>query len=99
MANNAEKVKEVEEEDMFAQKKDYRNPLVPVGALATAGVLVVGLWGFRHGNQMLAQYMMRARVVLQGATVALMVGSAYYGMPNTFQNKAGVPEAPGVKPT
>ncbi|KAG0470279.1 hypothetical protein HPP92_016979 [Vanilla planifolia] len=34
----------------------------------------------RQGNSQLGQKLMRARVVVQGATVALMVGSAgYYG--------------------
>ncbi|XP_026661593.1 RING-H2 finger protein ATL48-like [Phoenix dactylifera] len=65
-------------EDLFEQKKPVRNPLVPVGALLTAGVLTAGLISFRQGNSQLGQKLMRARVVVQGATVALMVGSAYY---------------------
>jgi len=44
----------------------------------TAGVLTAGLISFRQGNSQLGQKLMRARVVVQGATVALMVGSAYY---------------------
>lgn len=48
------------------------------GALATAGVLTAGLISFRRGNSQLGQVLMRARVVVQGATVALMVGTAYY---------------------
>lgn len=48
------------------------------GALLTAGVLTAGLISFRQGNSQLGQKLMRARVVVQGATVALMVGSAYY---------------------
>ncbi|RWW12334.1 hypothetical protein BHE74_00049147 [Ensete ventricosum] len=48
------------------------------GALITAGVLTAGLISFRQGNSQLGQKLMRARVVVQGATVALMVGSAYY---------------------
>jgi Hypoxia induced protein conserved region len=48
------------------------------GALLTAGVLTAGLISFRQGNSNLGQKLMRARVVVQGATVALMVGSAYY---------------------
>ncbi|KAG1364063.1 RING-H2 finger protein ATL48 [Cocos nucifera] len=65
-------------EDLFGQKKRVKNPLVPVGALLTAGVLTAGLISFRQGNSQLGQKLMRARVVVQGATVALMVGSAYY---------------------
>ncbi|KAH0922286.1 LOW QUALITY PROTEIN: hypothetical protein HID58_022304 [Brassica napus] len=65
-------------EDLFQEKKRVRNPLVPLGALATAGVLTAGLISFRRGNSQLGQVLMRARVVVQGATVALMVGTAYY---------------------
>ncbi|KAI4374566.1 hypothetical protein MLD38_012547 [Melastoma candidum] len=67
-------------DDFFAEKQRVRNPLVPVGALMTAGVLTAGLISFRQGNSRLGQMLMRARVVVQGATVALMVGTAsYYG--------------------
>jgi hypothetical protein len=48
------------------------------GALMTAGVLTAGLISFRRGNSQLGQVLMRARVVVQGATVALMVGTAFY---------------------
>ncbi|EEF52038.1 RING-H2 finger protein ATL48 [Ricinus communis] len=65
-------------EQLFEEKKRVRNPLVPVGALMTAGVLTAGLISFRRGNSHLGQILMRARVVVQGATVALMVGTAYY---------------------
>lgn len=44
----------------------------------TAGVLTAGLISFKQGNSLLGQKLMRARVVVQGATVALMVGTAYY---------------------
>ncbi|KAD4586665.1 hypothetical protein E3N88_24266 [Mikania micrantha] len=51
-----------------------------VGALITAGVLTAGLISFKQGNSQLGQTLMRARVVAQGGTVALMVGTAaYYG--------------------
>jgi len=46
------------------------------GALITAGVLVGGLVAFKQGKKNLSQQMMRARIVAQGATVALMVGSS-----------------------
>ncbi|GFY95999.1 hypoxia-responsive family protein [Actinidia rufa] len=48
------------------------------GAFMTAGVLAAGLISFKRGNSQLGQQLMRARVVVQGATVALMVGTAYY---------------------
>lgn len=44
----------------------------------TAGVLTAGLISFKKGNSHLGQQLMRARVVAQGATVALMLSSAYY---------------------
>lgn len=48
------------------------------GAFLTAGVLAAGLISFKRGNSQLGQQLMRARVLVQGGTVALMVGSAYY---------------------
>ncbi|KAH7848017.1 hypothetical protein Vadar_032837 [Vaccinium darrowii] len=65
-------------EGLFEKKKRVKNPLVPIGALITAGVLTAGLISFKMGNSQLGQHLMRARVVAQGATVALMVGTAYY---------------------
>ncbi|CAA2944457.1 RING-H2 finger ATL48-like [Olea europaea subsp. europaea] len=65
-------------EELFQEKRRVRNPFVPIGALITAGVLTAGLISFRQGNSNLGQKLMRARVVAQGATVALMVGTAYY---------------------
>ncbi|CAA2989399.1 RING-H2 finger ATL48-like [Olea europaea subsp. europaea] len=65
-------------EELFQEKKRVRNPFVPIGALVTAGVLTAGLISFRQGNSNLGQKLMRARVVAQGATVALMLGTAYY---------------------
>ncbi|XP_010271994.1 PREDICTED: RING-H2 finger protein ATL48-like [Nelumbo nucifera] len=69
---------ESELENLFNEKKRTKNPFVPIGALLTAGVLTAGLISFRQGNSQLGQKLMRARVVVQGATVALMVGTAYY---------------------
>mmetsp|Transcript_17294 Transcript_17294/g.33042 ORF Transcript_17294/g.33042 Transcript_17294/m.33042 type:complete len:108 (-) Transcript_17294:205-528(-) len=78
--------KEVQmEQDMFAPSVKKRNPLVLVGAIGTAGVLVMGLAAFRNGNQNMSQSMMRTRVVFQGVTVALMVatsGAAGISMPD-----------------
>ncbi|KAL3526439.1 hypothetical protein ACH5RR_011095 [Cinchona calisaya] len=65
-------------EHLFEDKKRVRNPLVPISAFITAGVLTAGLISFRQGNSQLGQKLMRTRVVVQGATVALMVGTAYY---------------------
>ncbi|XP_051139572.1 RING-H2 finger protein ATL48-like [Andrographis paniculata] len=65
-------------DSLIEGKKRVRNPLVPIGALMTAGVLTAGLISFKQGNSRLGQKLMRARVVVQGATVAVMVGTAYY---------------------
>lgn len=60
-------------DDMFRERR--RNPLVLVGAAATAGVLCAGLLAFKQGNPDLSQKMMRARVAFQAITVGLMAGS------------------------
>ncbi|XP_062169464.1 RING-H2 finger protein ATL48-like [Alnus glutinosa] len=73
--------------EFLEEKKRARNPLVPVGALITAGVLTAGLISFRQGNSQLGQKLMRARVVVQGATVALMVGTAYYYGGNPWRSR------------
>uniref|UniRef100_A0A2P2KAW7 HIG1 domain-containing protein n=1 Tax=Rhizophora mucronata TaxID=61149 RepID=A0A2P2KAW7_RHIMU len=75
-------------EQLFEEKKRVRNPLVPVGALMTAGVLTAGLISFRQGNSQLGQVLMRARVVVQGATVALMVGTAFYYGDNPWKKSS-----------
>lgn len=54
------------------------------GWLLTVGVLTAGLISFRHGNSRLGQKLMRARVVPQGATVALMFGTAYHHYGDKF---------------
>lgn len=58
------------------------------GALITAGVLTAGLISFRQGNSQLGQKLMRARVVVQGATVALMVSTAYYYGGNPWKSSS-----------
>ncbi|CAN0890251.1 RING-H2 finger protein ATL48 [Linum grandiflorum] len=72
-------------DQFYEEKKRVRNPFVPLGALATAGVLTAGLVSFRRGNSQLGQKLMRARVVVQGATVALMVGTAFYYEQNPWK--------------
>ncbi|XLS78641.1 hypothetical protein HN51_062866 [Arachis hypogaea] len=64
--------------EFFPDKKHVRNSLVTVGAFITTGVLTARLISFRRGNSHLGQKLMRACVVVQGATVALVVGTAYY---------------------
>ncbi|GAQ88877.1 hypoxia-responsive family protein [Klebsormidium nitens] len=67
-----------EEEDMFASG-NKRNPWVPAGAFLTAGVLAAGLYAFKKGNTQRSQQLMRARVVAQGVTIAIMAASVGAG--------------------
>ncbi|PWA57939.1 Hypoxia induced protein, domain-containing protein [Artemisia annua] len=45
-------------ESLFPDKKRNKNPLVPIGALLTAGVLTAGLISFKKGNSELGQKLM-----------------------------------------
>ncbi|XP_075065230.1 HIG1 domain family member 2A, mitochondrial [Mixophyes fleayi] len=57
------------------RRKLQENPFVPIGCLATAGVLTYGLIAFKQGKTRQSQLLMRARILSQGFTVAaLMVG-------------------------
>ncbi len=67
------------------------NPFVPLGCLATIGVLMNGIWAMRKNDRAKSQRMMRYRVAAQGTTIiALVVGtmasSFFYGQP--AQNEA-----------
>ncbi|XP_072002370.1 HIG1 domain family member 2A, mitochondrial [Engystomops pustulosus] len=56
-------------------RKVRENPFVPIGCLATAGVLTFGLIAFKQGKTRQSQLLMRARILSQGFTVAaIMVG-------------------------
>ncbi|EIE20662.1 hypothetical protein COCSUDRAFT_54194 [Coccomyxa subellipsoidea C-169] len=73
--------------DILQERK--RNPLVLVGAAATAGVLCAGFLAFKQGNADLSQKFMRARVAFQAVTVALMAGSAgMYALSESSQQSA-----------
>lgn len=48
-----------------------KNPWVPLGALATAGILGTGLMHFRRGNREASQRFMRYRIIAQGVTAVL----------------------------
>ncbi|KAF0852333.1 mitochondrial CIV assembly protein Rcf1 [Andalucia godoyi] len=54
-------------------KKCKDQPMVPLFAVGTVGVLVAGLWSFKSNNIANSQRMMRMRVLLQGATITAMV--------------------------
>jgi hypothetical protein len=59
-----------------SEARRRRNPLVLVGSAATAGVLAAGLIAFRRGNTRVSQQMMRARILAQASTVAIMTASS-----------------------
>lgn len=61
--------------DEWHQEKK-RSPLVMAGALVTGAILGAGLFAYKSGNKNMSQAMMRARVVAQGATIALMLGTS-----------------------
>lgn len=73
--------------DIVPQRRK-RNPLVLVGAVATGAVLLGGLVAFKNGKSALAQQFMRARVITQGITVAIMVGSGGYLAVEAAQQRA-----------
>ncbi|XP_062501578.1 HIG1 domain family member 2A, mitochondrial-like [Corticium candelabrum] len=51
------------------------NPFVPMGLLGTVAALTYGLASFKRGRVQMSQYMMRVRVLAQGATVlAILIG-------------------------
>ncbi|KAJ1624642.1 hypoxia induced protein conserved region-domain-containing protein [Pavlovales sp. CCMP2436] len=58
-------------------EKCKSEPLVPIGALTTAAVLVGGLYSFKMGDQKSAQLFMRARIAAQFGTVMAMFGYGY----------------------
>ncbi|XP_056430680.1 HIG1 domain family member 2A, mitochondrial [Hyla sarda] len=55
-------------------RKVRENPFVPLGCLATAGVLTYGLIAFKQGKTRQSQLLMRARILAQGFTVAAIMG-------------------------
>lgn len=76
---------------LYLHSCEYTTPLVPspsAGACATAGVLFGGLLAFKNGKSALAQHFMRARVVVQGVTVAIMIGSGGYLAVESAQQRA-----------
>ncbi|XP_069828912.1 HIG1 domain family member 2A, mitochondrial [Dendropsophus ebraccatus] len=64
------------EREQFTTKfmrKVRENPFVPLGCLATAGVLTYGLIAFKQGKTRQSQLLMRARILSQGFTVAAIM--------------------------
>lgn len=61
--------------ETFAGKlvtKIKRDPLVPIGCVATAVILGGGLYTLVSNNPSLSQRFMRARILAQGATVVML---------------------------
>lgn len=56
-----------------------KNPMVPIGAGVTAGILLAGLFAFKNGSQIWSQRLMRMRVLAQGATLVVLAGAAGAG--------------------
>ena len=49
-----------------------QNPFIPLGAIGTAGCLMVGLVSFVRKDSAKSQTMMRGRIAAQGFTVIAM---------------------------
>lgn len=59
-------------------RKMKAEPLVPIGTVATAAVLLGGILSFKRGaNPKVQQRFMRARVFAQGATLGVIGYGAY----------------------
>jgi hypothetical protein len=60
-------------------RKCRENPFVPIGALITTAFLAGGFSAFQKGEKKKMQFMMRGRVVAQGLTLVVIVGSYLMG--------------------
>ena len=60
-------------------RKCSKEPLVPIGSIATLACLGAGLRAFHSGQKFKAQQLMRVRVLAQGFTVMVMMIGAYTG--------------------
>ena len=60
-------------------RKCSKEPLVPLGSIATVAFLGAGLRAFHTGQKFQAQQLMRGRVLAQGFTVMVMMIGAYTG--------------------
>ena len=83
-------------DEIVPPRRGARNPWVLVGAGATAAVLLAGFVAFRAGDARASQRMMRARVLSQGATVALMVATSAGGLSSATSWTLARPGAGGT---
>ncbi|EKX37668.1 hypothetical protein GUITHDRAFT_116145 [Guillardia theta CCMP2712] len=79
MEDNAKANKtEISDFDRFLYRYlGAQSPVVPLGCVITAGILLSGFRQFQKGNKMASQVFMRARVVAQGVTLGFMMTSIY----------------------
>jgi len=71
------------------KRKFQENPLIPIGFLATAGCLIVGLGKFARKDSHGSQMMMRGRIAAQGFTIFAMLGGVVFSMKkNLTTNKS-----------
>ena len=73
----------IDDDEAFLAKlarKSKSDPFVPIGCMATLAMLTGGLYSFKLGQAATSQQFMRARVVAQAATVAVVgVGTFLLG--------------------
>jgi len=74
-------------------RKAAKDPIVPIGAAVTAGILLAGLRAFNRGDKQRSQQLMRYRVLAQGITIAGMM----VGIVGLHNRKASEP--PAAPPT
>ncbi|CAM9093101.1 unnamed protein product [Pylaiella littoralis] len=67
--------------------KAKKEPLVPIGAIATVGFLVSGIYSFKQGNKKMSQKLMRGRVAAQGFTILVMTAGLYMAGPPELQRQ------------
>ncbi|KAJ8082034.1 Respiratory supercomplex factor 1, mitochondrial [Marasmius tenuissimus] len=71
-----------------AIRKCKENPIVPLGALATAGALIMASVRLRGGTSKQFQTWLRARVVFQTLTIVAVCGGVYqFGQSNIEENQ------------
>ncbi|KAL7688330.1 putative hypoxia induced protein [Plasmopara halstedii] len=70
------------------KRRCQEEPLVPIGCIATAGVLAGGLASFRRAADAATQQkFMRMRVIAQGATVVAMALGGFIAIKPDKNNK------------
>jgi len=68
-------------------RKFKENPLIPIGALLTAGFLAKGLGKFARKDSAGSQNMMRGRIVAQSFTILAMVAGVIFNVQRSLQKQ------------